>query len=388
MLHLAWRYIVFHKAKTAIVIACVTLTAYLPVTAHLMVERLQRGLTARAEATPLVIGAKGSRFDLALHALYFRDVPPEETSLAESHRVRDSGLAEPIPLFIRYTARKHPIVGTTLDYFEFRRMNIAEGQQMAILGDCVIGHRAAKKLEIKPGDHLLSDPENLFDIAGSYPLRMKVTGILAPTFSADDDAIFVDMKTAWIIAGVGHGHQDLTKTNEPGVVLSQTDQKITASAAVVQFTEITDKNIDSFHFHGSPDQYPLTALIALPHDRKSSTILEGRYLAPKLQTQIIDPEEVVNELMRVVFRVKRFFDLGALVLLCVTLVLIVLVMMLALRLRQREMETMFKLGCGQFTIFGLQAAELAIVIVIGLSLAAGLTAATLALAPRFLQVLA
>ena len=32
-------------------------------------------------------------------------------------------------------------------------------------------------------------PENLFDIAGVYPLKMKVTGVLAVSHSADDTAV-------------------------------------------------------------------------------------------------------------------------------------------------------------------------------------------------------
>ena len=42
-------------------------------------------------------------------------------------------------------------------------------------------------------------PENLFDIAGVYPLKMEVVGILEATHTSDDLGIFVDLKTAWII---------------------------------------------------------------------------------------------------------------------------------------------------------------------------------------------
>ena len=63
---LAWRYVAYHKVKTAILIACITLTTYLPVVVHGLISRLERELTARAASTPLVIGAKGSRFDLTL----------------------------------------------------------------------------------------------------------------------------------------------------------------------------------------------------------------------------------------------------------------------------------------------------------------------------------
>ena len=81
ILLLAWRYITFHKIKTAILIICITLTAFLPVALHFLVERFQTQLMKRAETTPLIVGAKGSRFDFVLHTLYFETEIQESISL-------------------------------------------------------------------------------------------------------------------------------------------------------------------------------------------------------------------------------------------------------------------------------------------------------------------
>ena len=67
-----------------------------------------------------IIGAAGSRFDLALHALYFRGQPPRETSMREVQRVIDSGFATAIPMLARFKAEGFPIVGTTPEYLSFR----------------------------------------------------------------------------------------------------------------------------------------------------------------------------------------------------------------------------------------------------------------------------
>jgi len=87
----------------------------------------------------------------------------------------------------------------------------------------------------------------LFDLAGVYPLKMHVAGILEPTHSADDLAVFVDLKTAWIIQGLVHGHADLTEVIDPTLVMDRSGGKMTATAKLAQYTEITPDNIDSFH---------------------------------------------------------------------------------------------------------------------------------------------
>ena len=194
-IYIGWRYLLFHRTKTALLIACITMVLFLPVALRILVEHTQRQLSARAEATPLIIGAKGSPLELTLNSLYFSTKVPERLTYRETLTVDDSRLATGIPLYVRFQTRRQPIVGTTLDYFEFRGLEIAEGTSMQRLGDCVVGARLAEKENIRPGDAVISSPETVFDLAGTYPLKMRVTGILMPSNSPDDDAVFVDVKT-------------------------------------------------------------------------------------------------------------------------------------------------------------------------------------------------
>ena len=116
--------------------------------------------------------------------------------------MRDAHYGLAIPLHVQFTAGGQPVVGASLDYFEFRGLRLAHGESMALLGDCVLGAKAARKLNFGPNDKLKTDRKNLFDLAGDYPLQLNVTGVLASTGTADDEGVFVDVKTAWIIAGV------------------------------------------------------------------------------------------------------------------------------------------------------------------------------------------
>ena len=46
-------------------------------------------------------------------------------------------------------------------------------------------------------------------VAVSQDGKTVVVGVLPPTNTPDDDGIFVDIKTAWVIQGIGHGHEDV-----------------------------------------------------------------------------------------------------------------------------------------------------------------------------------
>lgn len=370
-LYIAWQYVTWNRGKTSVLIASITLIAILPMTLQVLLNESEQQLRSRALDTPLLVGARGSALDLVMNSLYFDDEIPQMISMQAVMQVEEADMGFPIPLYVRFQARGFPIVGTSLDYFEFRELQMAEGRMLALLGECVIGADVAQRLEIGAGDDLISSPDNLFDIAGIYPLKMKVTGVLARSHSPDDLAVFVDTKTAWIIQGLGHGHQDLTKTGDASVILKQDERSVTANARLLQYTEITPENLDSFHFHGDDISYPLTAVLVLPDDTKSAAMLRGRFL-DDARHQIIKPDDVIDGLMENIFRIKKVIDAVIVIVAIATLLTIVLVFILSLRIRRDEMETIFRIGCSRMTTARLLAAEILIILVTSAILCAGL----------------
>ena len=373
--YIAWQYLIFSKARTATLVACVTLITFLPLALNLLLDESEKQLLSRAQTTPLVLGAQGSALDLMMNTLYFDDEVPKIISMQGVKELVASDLAMPIPLYARFTARGYPIVGTSIDYFDFRNLKINDGRQLALLGESVVGAEVAKRLNLKPGDSIVSSPETVFDLAGIYPLKMPVVGVLERTHSSDDLAVFVDVKTAWVIQGMGHGHVDLSRVEDDSVILDRSQDRIVANAKLVQFTEITPDNINSFHFHGDPKNYPLTAVIALPFDEKSGAILRGRYLDHD-NYQIAKPKDVIDGLMQNIFRIKNMLDGIILVVGLATVAAIILVFAMSLRLRQREISTITKLGCRRMTIAGLLSAEVIIILFVSSVLCLGLVLLT------------
>ncbi len=381
---LGWRYLRFHRFKSLVLLASVTLMMFLPTATRLLVSDSATALTARAQATPLLLGERGGELELVLNALYFHSEQPPALPYAALDDIEASGLANGIPLYTRFRSRGAPIVGTSLDYFEFRNLQLAGGRMMGLLGETVVGANVASEQSVGPGDHLVSSPETVFDLAGVYPLKMQVVGVLAHSGSPDDDAVFVDVRTAWVIQGLGHGHEDLAKGNSSGSVLSRNEGTITANAALKQFNEITDQNVRDFHFHGYTSEFPLSAVIIVPPDDKSATLLRGRYQNHELGYQVLVPGDVLDDLLETVFTIQNYVVLGLMMLSLATVAVVTLVFLLSQQLRRGEFMTLKRMGASRGFVATLIASEIGFVLLGSLALTALMSWVTRHYATEFL----
>ncbi len=364
-LYLAARYLRHHRAKTALLVASLALFVGLPLVIRTMSSVVQEALMARAKSTPLLLGSKGSSLDLVVEALYFQPKGIEALTSADADAVDESGLADAIPIRTGLLAHGQPVVGTTLDYFSFRGLTLARGRQLAMLGECVLGADAAERLGVGPGDALLTSPSTLFDLAGIYPLKLRVVGTLAPSNGPDDEAVFVDVKTAWVAEGLGHGHQDLATAG--GDVLLKSEPGLqTANAKLVQYNEITEDNVEGFHFHGDPRDYPLSAVVAVPRDEKAGVLLRGRFLDDRAR-QLLRPAQVVDALNQRIFRFERVLRILVWTVGLAAALMFILVMSLSWRLRAEELDTMTRLGCSRWKPLQIMGAE--VVLMVGASVA-------------------
>ena len=365
---LSWRHLAHHRVQSAITITCIALAVFLPVTVHSLIDDYNRQLIARARATPLLAGAKGNRFDLTLSALYFRRSGLDPIPWSELQQLQASGLGQMIPLHARFTARGHTILGTSPEYYELRGLHAARGQLPLRLGDATLGASVARQLALEPGDTLFSDPTDLYDLSKSPALELHVRGVLPVTGTADDLAVFVDVKTCWILEGVAHGHAAPEQIASE-MDLGRTAKVVNVSPALRSYQEVTDDNVASFHYHGDGDALPLSAIIAIPNDTKSATLLLARMAASR-EWQMVVPTTVIHDLMEFVFRIRALFDTFAALLAVTTVLLLGLQIALSMRLRAREMLTLNRIGCSRHVVVGLHAMEVALLVAAGIALAA------------------
>ena len=385
--YLGIRHLGKQRGRVALLVAALTLSVFLPLAITVGVDGVERHLRARSASTPLLLGAPGSPLELVFNALYFNkpSVPP--LPYGTTLEIAQSTGAKVIPIHAKFQARGFRIVGTSLAYFRFRSLALARGTAFLRLGDCVIGSAVAKELGLEPGGRLISTPEQLFDIAGVYPLRMRITGVLQANGTADDRAVFCDTKTAWVMEGIGHGHDEVSR-QKAAAVLETKGSNVALDSSIYEFQEITPENAGSFHFHGDQSGFPLTAAIILPPDEKTETILMGRYRSGKAAAWLNRPGDTMAELFDTVFRIRDFVVIALVVAGACAVAIMGLVFALSNRLRADEFQYLANLGAPTSTVRGLIAFEAVFVVGISFLLASALTGLLLLAVPRLLVHLA
>lgn len=375
----AWR----HRGRSALLLSCVAVALLVPLLSRSLAARFEQGLRSRAEMAPLVVGAPGGRFDLVLATLYFRPAPLETLEFRHYTRLAQDPLATAIPIHARFTAGGLPLVATDVGYFQRPGvpMPLRGGRLFGRLGEAVAGASAARQLGLEPGDAIFSDQREAYDIAKAPPVRLAIVGVLAPTGTSDDEAIFVDIETAWLLEGFAHGHDDAASIDHPELVIARQGDKVALSEAVRTYQEVTDDNAGGFHIHGSRDGFPLTGVLLYPTNDRAATILEAR-LNAQPGIQAIEPADVVEEIIAFVVRLRLVFDALSIVLGLSTGALIALIATLGFRLRAAELRTLADMGAPRRTALVLVGGELAALIALGAGIAAALAWVALGVAGR------
>lgn len=382
---LALRHAQHHPARTLVLMGCIALALFVPLVVSVLMARYERELGARAAATPLLVGARGNRFDLALNALYFRQGELEPVPWSEYERLAAEGRGICIPLHVGCTARGRALVATTAEYAELRGLALESGTDPLRIGEATLGAEAAREFALGVGDTLYTDQVESYDIARPPALRLRVVGVYSRAGTPDDGAIFVDVKTAWAVLGIAHGHADVATVDE-ALVLSRAPGSVHLSGAMIEHAELDDETLASFHMHAGPEALPLSAVIVAPFSAKDGTLLRTAVNTGRTYQALV-PSDVVADLLGVVFRVKRFFDIVGVVLGATTAILVALVFVLSSRLRAAEMRTLDHIGAPRSTALALHGLELTAVLALATLAAVAAVGATLALLPNLVTAL-
>ncbi len=100
---------------------------------------------------------------------------------------------------------------------------------------------------------------------------MPVVGVLARAGTPDDSAVFVDIKTAWVIAGIGHGHTDLTDPSSRAMSPNAARMESLPTRPSSPTTR-SPRRISDLPLPLHTAELPMTSIIAAPHSEKDRTL--------------------------------------------------------------------------------------------------------------------
>ena len=160
----------------------------------------------------LVLGAKGSPMQLVLNTIYFMDRPIENVPYSEYLKIKKANwVAAAIPFNLGdYTDdARYRVVGTIPEYFQHeyipgRKFQLREGTFLKDTQDAVLGSRVARDYQRTRGWKIgtqfpLAHAGNVADLHTDNPF--KVVGILEPTGTPSDRAVFVHLEGFYNIPG-------------------------------------------------------------------------------------------------------------------------------------------------------------------------------------------
>lgn len=344
-LFLATCYLWRNPARTIILLFCFTLLWVVPTYSRALFSIAENRLDDRIDSTPYVIGARGSRIELAIFGTFLHN-PPEHPIRQEVHdELKTLRYGSTFPLLAHPSQEGPLILGTSPEYLRWRELSPREGRLFLQLGECVVGARAARQHDLRVGDFIRTHASESLSLDSPYPIELEIVGILQETNRPEDSVVLTAIQTVWIANGIGHGHQEAASLPSETILKIDNEGSVVANAALPEYTRIGPENIDSFHFHGYPADFPLHAVVFVPRDEKSETLLLGRFLQPGLDTILVNPDETLEVLIETLSRTQALVDIIFLGSLLLSGLLLLLVVWLTIKLRSDEIEILSALGC-------------------------------------------
>jgi putative ABC transport system permease protein len=323
ILTLALKYLRGRLVASTLTALSIALGVSLVIASVLLARGIREGFIAGATDYNLVVGAKGSPMQLVLSAVFRMDLAtPNIEYTIYQNLLRDPRVETAVPMGMGDAYRGFRYVATNGSYFAaspWRRktFTLAAGRLLAEdppsdpTYEALLGAEAARSTGLQVGDRFYEGEE-----MAEYPLT--VVGILRPTHSADDRAIFLSLPSYWGMNEVARG--------------------------------MTVK--------------PLTAVLVRPK-RMSDLPSLHRELNIAAETQAVLPSGVLLTIFNMMAVAEDVLRMILAIVALIVLLYVFVSMYSATMERRREIATMRALGARRATVLGIVLTESVVLAVLG-----------------------
>ncbi len=261
---IAWRSIEQRSLASALTAFSMALGVALVVAVLVIHSVVTKSFERGSQGYDLIVGAKGSQLQLVLNSVFYLGQPIENVPYKyyeEFVEGRFSPAVEAaIPICMGHAYKDYPVVATVPDYFEKltylngQKYRFAEGRdfEQENFYEAVIGATAAKRSGLGLGDTFQPVGTASGDEGHEGHDPFKIVGILAPTGTPNDRAIFVNMEGFFRCPA--HNREQTTSDD----ILREQDDKSTTDADTAEetseapATEKADDPADHEHDDAEP----------------------------------------------------------------------------------------------------------------------------------------
>ena len=207
MIRFALKNMAVKKAQLLLVLLSIVISAGVGILAYNVSGQVSDGISSNAGYYSAIIGPAGSQTQLAMNTMYFTDEPLGTIPYSVSTELqKDMRVASVIPFAMADSYNGYSLVGTTPAYLAGK--DIAQGAMFEADGkfQVVLGANVAKLCGLSVGDEIYTSHA----VGDEHKTPFTVAGILRETHSSFDNVVFTQLRSIWLV----HEHEDGDEDHE------------------------------------------------------------------------------------------------------------------------------------------------------------------------------
>lgn len=369
LISIAWKSLKQRRLASCLTALSIALGVMLMVLVLVMFGAVNSAFTQRSIAYDLIIGPKGSDLQLVLSAVYRMQPPIENLPYLYLEELRqDKRVVSAVPLAFGDVTQEgsFPIIGTTPEYFE---NDFMPGQAFKIRGkringllDAIIGYQVARK--------------NGWDIGSTFTIvhggaesghvhdeKFVVVAVLAPTGTANDRTVFLNLEGFYAIAG--HTKPLVEYEKRLKDFYAADPEKLALAMAQLEAQKIIEAKEAGagdghHHHHAAPDA--MKEVTAILVKTRPESPFDALSLTSQLQTgyqaMAVNPVRPIQKLVTgLLGNIEKALMALTVIIILVSGVGIFVSIYNSMSDRRREIGIMRALGAGRMHVFGIVLAE-------------------------------
>jgi putative ABC transport system permease protein len=199
-----------HALSTVVTAGSIALACGLLMCVWMVKTQSQTAFTQTTTGFDAVLGARGSKLQLVLNAIFHLEASPGNMAYADYEMTRRHPMVKTaIPIAVGDNLRGYRLVGTLPELFT--NVEYAPGKKFAVQAggklfaadakQAVVGSFAAQRLGVKVGDTFNPFHGIAFDVKNRHADEFVITGILAPTNTPADRVVWIPLRGLQTMAG-------------------------------------------------------------------------------------------------------------------------------------------------------------------------------------------